>query len=217
MLMILSCISMLIDHIGAVFYPDSALFRIIGRLAMPMYAYFIANGYKYTSDVGKYIKRIALTAVLSQIPFMLLFNTKSLNICFSWLFSLLIIYGIDKRDYRVLIITIITLILLLFTISIDYGFYGIGIPLLFFIRNKYDKFYKDFIVVGGFFVLSMLLKKPLQFLAIGAIPIILLFERYDMTRIKKKLFKLFYQSFYPVHMIVLLFIKCVTVTQIQKG
>ena len=215
--MILSCISMLIDHIGAVFYPDSALFRIIGRLAMPIYAYFIANGYKYTSDVRSYIKRIALTALLSQIPFMLLFNTKSLNVCCTWLFSLLIIYAIDKQNYRILIIATITLILLLFTISMDYSFYGIGIPLIFFIRNKYDKVYKDFIVVVGFFVLSMLLKKPIQFLAIGAIPLILLCERYNLTRIKNKSFKKCYQWFYPVHMIVLLIIKCVTVTQIQKG
>ena len=39
MLMIIACISMLIDHIGIVFFPNMDGFRIIGRLAMPIYSY----------------------------------------------------------------------------------------------------------------------------------------------------------------------------------
>ena len=98
--MILSCITMLIDHVGCVFFSGSPVWRIIGRLAMPMpiYAYFIATGYTHTSDIGRYIKRIALIAIISQLPFMLLFDIKRLNICFAWLFSLLIIYGTCFAD-----------------------------------------------------------------------------------------------------------------------
>ena len=54
----------------------------------------------------------------SQLPFMLLFDNKKLNICFAWLLSLLIIYGIDKKNYRVLILGLAAAVLILLTIYV---------------------------------------------------------------------------------------------------
>ena len=147
--MILSCITMLIDHIGCVFFPGVVLWRMIGRLSMPIYAYFISEGYKHTSDIGRYIKRIALIAVVSQLPFMLLFDIRKLNMCFAWLFSLIIIYGIDKKNYRVLALGVIVSVLVIFTISVDYSYYGICLPILFYIRSKSTAFYKDLVLFFG--------------------------------------------------------------------
>ena len=201
--MILSCITMLIDHIGLVFFSASPIWRLIGRLAMPIYAYFIATGYEHTSDIGRYIKRIALTAIVSQIPFMLLFDAKNLNMCFAWLFSLIIIYGIDRKNYRVLALGVVIAVPVLLTISVDYSFYGICMPLLFYIRNKTDAVYRDIFVFSGMILLTIPLGNAVQFAAVLAVPFIVIAEKLNKTRIENKGVKRCYQCFYPIHMVVL--------------
>lgn len=64
---------MLIDHIAWAFVPFSSvlgqIMHFIGRFTAPMMCYFIAEGYFYTRNVKKYIVRIGIFAVISQIPF----------------------------------------------------------------------------------------------------------------------------------------------------
>jgi hypothetical protein len=69
---------MLIDHIGAVLFtgwlfPDYGVLRLIGRIALPLYAYMIAQGCKRTKNINKYLLRLGLFALISEIPFDLTF------------------------------------------------------------------------------------------------------------------------------------------------
>lgn len=43
-LKIIACVTMLIDHIGMMFFPDVVVWRIIGRLSMPLFAFTFAEG-----------------------------------------------------------------------------------------------------------------------------------------------------------------------------
>lgn len=70
----IAMITMLIDHIGAVFFPHVVELRIIGRIAFPIYAFAVFIGYKHTRNVQKYIWRLFWIAVISQVPFMGAFN-----------------------------------------------------------------------------------------------------------------------------------------------
>ncbi len=67
-LKIIAMITMLVDHIGVLFFPGITLFRTIGRIAFPIFAYQIALGYTYTHDRNKYGKRLLIFAFISQIP-----------------------------------------------------------------------------------------------------------------------------------------------------
>ena len=69
LLKLLAFAAMLVDHIGYMYYPNVVLFRIVGRLAFPIFAYQIAVGYAHTSNLKKYIQRLTLFAILAQIPF----------------------------------------------------------------------------------------------------------------------------------------------------
>lgn len=91
MIKILACITMLIDHIGLLFFPKQILFRIIGRISMPLFAYCIARGIKNTKNVKNYVFRILLIAIVSQIPYMLMIDYFELNVCFVWVLTVIFI------------------------------------------------------------------------------------------------------------------------------
>ena len=59
---------MLIDHVGAILLPETVILRCIGRLAFPIFAFFIAEGYAHTRSFGRYLLRMAIWAAVSEIP-----------------------------------------------------------------------------------------------------------------------------------------------------
>ncbi len=74
-------IAMLLDHIGYILGNDawgilpfnSIYLRLIGRIAFPLFAFSVANGWKYTKSRSKYFENLCLFAIISQIPFTLTF------------------------------------------------------------------------------------------------------------------------------------------------
>ena len=74
MLKFIACILMLIDHIGAVIFPRVIILRMVGRLSFPIFAYLIAVGYSKTNSFYRYLYRLLIFAVASQVPFSLVFS-----------------------------------------------------------------------------------------------------------------------------------------------
>ena len=66
----LKCIAavlMAVDHVGAILLPEVLVLRCIGRLAFPIFAFFIAEGYAHTRDFWRYFRRLAVFAAVSEI------------------------------------------------------------------------------------------------------------------------------------------------------
>ncbi len=65
-------IAMTIDHIGLYLLPQYSVFRIIGRIAMPIFAFTLAEGFIHTSSRQKYFMRLGILAVVSELVFIAL-------------------------------------------------------------------------------------------------------------------------------------------------
>lgn len=132
---------MIIDHAGAVFMLSIG-FRIIGRIAFPLFVYLIAEGCRHTKSMNKYMFRLGIFALISEIPFDLAFNDGNIdffqntNIFYTlWLgvvcvFIFKILKDIDKTALWILSLIPVTLAMFVAEwISSDYG--GIGVLFIF--------------------------------------------------------------------------------------
>lgn len=101
----IACIAMLVDHAAVVFaaeLPDGIywVMRGVGRLAFPIFCFFIAKGFVYTRSRGRYALRLALFALLSEIPFDLaasgqVMNLSNQNVYLTLLLGLLGLWGYE--------------------------------------------------------------------------------------------------------------------------
>lgn len=205
MIKIMANIFMLIDHIGYIYYPDVILLRLIGRLSFPLFAYQLTNGYRYTSNFKLYLKRILIMAIISQVPFGLLFNTYKLNVLFTLLFSLLFLKNMENKKY----LNMIFILLLVVITQCDYGIYGLLTVVMFYYyegkKNDYIKYVLlnlVYILIGGYYyqifsILSLFLLELINRLKSKNIKI----KNININDIK--LNKKLGYMIYPLHLIVL--------------
>lgn len=123
---IIAMLSMLIDHIGIIFFPGNISWRIIGRAAFPIYAYFIVQGYFRTRDAGRYLKRLVILAVISQVPFMLGLSTLKINVIGTLAVCLAVLISADRYP-RWTVGFIAAAALALEALPFDYGYYAIAL------------------------------------------------------------------------------------------
>ena len=123
--------SMLADHIGKVFFPEQQWLTLIGRLAFPIFAFGIAEGYLHTHDINKYFKRLAIFALISANYW------QSTNVIFTLLLGLAAIFFFDRLPNKV-IGFLITLVLCLIAelVHADYGAYGVSVVLIFYFLSQ---------------------------------------------------------------------------------
>lgn len=99
---ILAMAFMLCDHLWGTIVPGNDWLNCIGRIAFPIFAFLIVEGYFHTSNFRKYVIRLLIFAILSEIPFNLALGSRIFYpIHQNVLWSFLIALGLIRWNERV--------------------------------------------------------------------------------------------------------------------
>ena len=101
LLHIMAMVFMLCDHLWGTSFVGHDVFTCIGRLAFPIYAFMLVEGYFHTGNLKKYVIRLLLAAVISEIPFNLMMGGRVFfpihqNVLWSFLISIGLIHWNEK-------------------------------------------------------------------------------------------------------------------------
>lgn len=221
---LLKCIAlftMAVDHIGAVFFPDQIWIRYIGRLSFPIFAFLLTEGFVHTSGRKKYLVRLGLFALLSEVPYDLClfgtpFDPEHQNIFFELTAGFLVLGCLHKiqeeKDLRYLFLLPVLALASAYA-GFSYGIYGLAMISVFYLFRKnaglralsgaaatygfHGMFSLSFPFLGKEIV--VLSNNFTQLYAVGA-SVFLLF--YNGERGNGSLKWMFY-FFYPLHLLVL--------------
>ena len=141
---IFAMICMVLDHLWATVVPGNEWMTCIGRLAFPIYAFLIVEGYFHTGNVDKYMLRLGLFALVSEIPFNLMYAGQvwypmHQNVLLTFLIALVLIRWNQRLRqaplWRQLLRWVLSMFLglLLGTVTmVDYYGFGIAMVLVFY-------------------------------------------------------------------------------------
>lgn len=230
---IIAMLLMLCDHLWATVVPGNQWLTCLGRLAFPIFAFMIVEGYFHTSNLRRYMLRLVLLALISEIPFNLMYSASVFypfhqNVIWSLLIGMLLIHlnELAKRKGKIwlrILVAIGTVLLgaiVGLVLMVDYNGSGIVTILVFyFLRGRKwwcllgqiaVLYYINVEVLSGLsFEVSifghsfMIVKQGLSLLAL--IPIWLYRGRQGLHG---KPFQYFCYLFYPAHMLLLYLCAC---------
>ena len=139
----LAAILMVVDHVGLLFFPYNMVFRYIGRLSMPLFAFAISEGCRYTKNKVKHLALLSGLALLCQIVYFVAMESLYMCILVTFSLSVVTIYALQyckktlfgengalKKGASVLLFAACVGIVyfLCGVLTIDYGFWGCMTP-----------------------------------------------------------------------------------------
>ena len=221
--------TMLLNHIAHIFLergtPLYEIFQDIGFFTAPVMCFFLVEGYAYTRSKREYGLRLALFAVLSQIPFQLAFGYSTLNMIYTLLCCFLILVVMEKVS-NPLLCRGVSLLLILATVNGDWPVIAPILTILLandwgdrrMMTRDFCLSYLLFAVLNvqsymngepgdwTFYAVTHSLLSGLGILAAAMATLVL----YNGERAKrgKTFSKWFFYLFYPGHLLILYLIKC---------
>ncbi len=229
MIKLIASILMVIDHTAVALLPPltngitaTLICRLIGRLAMPIFAYQLAQGFARTKNFDKYLQRIVAMTIAAQIPYYLLLTPIPLEtlldgtikiellntINIGWTFTLaLILLRITTQIANPLIKIATWIIVYLLAPYGDYGFYGIMTVVTFYLAHerKFSPTTTTLLLAAltlFFYRQYPIFYSLIQLTSIGAVWLI-----YNVPNKQIKLGRWFFYIFYPTHMLILVIIR----------
>lgn len=225
---IMGMLFMLCDHLWGTIVPGNDWLTCIGRLTFPIFAFLIVEGYFHTKNLKKYVGRLFIFAILSEIPFNLVMGSSIIypfhqNVLWTFLIAIGLIYLNEKAKatgkmwLRILVgITTVFLGTILGLITmVDFYHAGVLTVLVFYFFRERNivSFVGQFIclayinieILSGFAYEWNIFGQTFYFtrqgLALLALIPIWLYRGKQGPH--NKALQYFYYAFYPVHLLIL--------------
>ena len=204
-LKLIACVTMFIDHVGAVFFPHHLWLRVIGRLAFPIYCFLLAEGAHYTKNPMKYALRLFAGLLLAEIPFDLaLYGNLSWahqSVMFTLLLAFLMAMVMRKLPLIGKVLVVIPFYFAAELLHTDYGGLGIIMAAVFLISRELPE--KTLFQATGLALVNLAYFSTsfIQPAAVAAMIPIRLYSGKKATR--SKLLQWAFYLFYPAHLLIL--------------
>ena len=212
-LKIIAILSMTLDHIGVHLFPQYHFLRVLGRLALPIFAYMIAEGCRYTRNPKKYLLTILAVAALCQTVYFQAMGSLYQCILVTFTLSILLIQSMDRareqETHRSAVMTALIWVGVIFVcvglprlldhtdFAIDYGLWGVLLPVL--IYQGRDQRERLLLTGAGLVLLALSFSGLTQWFSLLALPLLAL---YNGQRGKWRM-KYFFYVYYPLHLAVI--------------
>ncbi len=199
----IAIVSMVFDHVGLIFFPDEIVFRAIGRISFPVFCFVLVEGFIHTHDQWRYLFRLGLFALISEIPFDLArsgtwMDPAHQNVFFTLFFGFAMLCGLRLyKDTVGRALVIVIAIAFAAVTSTDYGIMGVLLILVYYVMRDY-KWPK--LALGALW--NFCFRDTVQFFGVfAALPLAV----YNGE--KGRSLKWAFYIFYPVHLLLLYAIK----------
>ncbi|WP_379358821.1 MULTISPECIES: TraX family protein [unclassified Paenibacillus] len=199
---LLAMFTMLMDHIGAVWFQDNPAWRIIGRLALPFYIFALVTGYTRTRNMQRYLIRIALLAAVSQLPFQMALQSQQINIIATLFVSLAVLLLLDrlKGNRPAQLALTAAAAVFLEVLPFDYGAYALLLALVYrYAAPKWTVLLHTALNVAVLFYKGWFLQMFSLFSTLWLVYFPDFIKGLDAIRIPRWIWR----SFYPLHLAVL--------------
>lgn len=225
---IIAMVFMLMDHMWATVFTNAQWLTQVGRLAYPIFAFMLVEGYSHTKSLKKYVLRLLCFAVITEIPFNLMVGNRVFyyphqNVLWTFLISIGLMYLNDlackKGKWWLSLITMAGTVALGYILGyitfVDYNAAGILTVLLFyFFRGR--KWWCYLGQLAGLYYINVELLQGLYFeaelfghtveivqqgFAMLSLAFIWLYKGRQGK--KSKAFQYFCYAFYPAHIVIL--------------
>lgn len=202
----IAILSMALDHTGAVLFPQEIWLRCAGRLAFPIFCFLIVEGFVHTHDVYRYMARLGVFALISEIPYDLAFRGVCLEFAYQNVFFTLLI-GIAMM--KLLSVTrlwpekaaiLILAMWLAVVLRTDYNFRGILLIFMLYVFRE-----QKFLAAAAGSLWNLLYTGTIQRYGVFSAVPMLLYNGKPGRRMKY-----FFYIFYPAHLLILYGISRIT-------
>ncbi|MCI8332214.1 MAG: hypothetical protein HFE78_05260 [Clostridiales bacterium] len=214
-LKLIAAASMLIDHMGLLFFPDQIWMRAVGRLAFPIFAFFIAEGFRYTRSRIRYLLTILSVGMVCQLVDFIVTRRVYLCVLITFSFSVSLLLLLDKalNESRTstssgeqwfytaaFLVAFVAVAVICHYVEVDYGLCGVMLPLWpSFAKTKWGRLGAFACGMVPLCLLAIINGMPVQLFAYAALlPLALYNGKPGRPRLKY-----FFYVFYPVHLAVL--------------
>ena len=197
---------MFLDHYHYII-GGSKILNVVGRIAFPIFAFTLSEGYVHTRSLKKYLFRLFIFAVSIQMPSILFGYDYSMNIFFTLFLGLLSIYIFNFKKINIILKIILIGFVLFFSqkFKLDYGIYGILLIMNFNIFRDYKfKILMNFLVLNVF---NTIFPKVFDLVDTQFFSLISLVFIFMYNGKKGRSMKYFFYLFYPIHFFILEVIK----------
>ena len=213
----IAAISMLIDHVGLTFFPELRILRILGRLAFPIFSFFVYEGFVYTRSKSRYFRRLFMLGALCALVFYIYSGEIYGNVLITFSLSVIVLSCLQlfceslekgRREKvmgaAVLLGGVAIVYVVCPLLNVDYGFFGVLLPVLVMLADKLSATAKGrrYIVLAAFAVGLLALSAALgevQIYGLLSVPLLALYNGRRGTLNMKS----FFYWFYPGHLLLI--------------